>query len=187
MRKVGLFDLDGSLADYYNEMLRRLRTMAHPDEPPLAIDIWKEENHTPHIAARMWYIKDSIGFWRGLAPIESGLDVYRLSHHLGFENVVLSRSPDKHPIAAKEKIEWCLDHLEKPRITLSGDKDLVYGSFLFDDHPDYVDAWLVAHPTGIAIMPDTLLNREYTHERMVRYTNNLEEVGEVLRKLYVKD
>ena len=56
LSNVGLFDMDGSLADYEGALRRDLAAMAMPGDPDLK-DMWKAENRYPAIGARMKAIK----------------------------------------------------------------------------------------------------------------------------------
>src|SRR5438552_2262998 len=133
---IGLFDLDGSLADYEGGLRRYLNTLHGPMEPDLPADLWEAEKMA-HIAERMNLIKALPGFWRGLEPIGQGFMVVQFARQIGYELHVLTKGPRAHPTAWAEKLEWCQQYLPDVQVHITMDKGLVYGSFLYDDFPYY--------------------------------------------------
>lgn len=186
-QRVGLFDLDGSLADYHNRMMHHMKELQAPEEPPLPEDLWAAEEKYPHLTKRMWYIKSLPGFWRTLPRIEAGFDVYNLSEKIGFTNYILTKGPSNkdHAAAYAEKFLWCHDNIKNPRMNLSCDKGKQFGRFLYDDFEPYIRAWLEWRPRGIVIMPDTPFNRKFEHPNVVRYDGkNIAQVADVLQRVY---
>lgn len=184
---VGLYDLDGSLADFHGEMIRHMKALQAPEEPPLPEDLWAAEEEQPHLKRRMWYIKNLPGFWKTLPRIEAGFDVYNLSEKIGFTNYILTKGPSNpdHAGAYTEKVLWCHANIKSPRINLSCDKGKQYGRFLYDDFPPYIEAWLQWRPRGIVIMPVTPFNGKLNHPNVIRYDGkNLSQIAEVLKRVY---
>lgn len=180
LEDVGLFDMDGSLADYTGQLEKDLLKLAGPGEPPLG-DLWKAEKKR-HIGARMRLIKALPGWWRNLPPIEAGMKVFELARELGFTNNVLTKGPKHHPMAWQEKVEWCRAKLgQKTPVHITEDKGLVYGKFLYDDFPEYCIAWLRHRPRGLVIMPVNSWNVDFHHPQVIKYDGtNLDEVREAL-------
>jgi hypothetical protein len=56
-RRIGLFDMDGSLFDFEGAMRHGLELLHSPDEPPLPANLW-ELDDVPHMKARMRLIKN---------------------------------------------------------------------------------------------------------------------------------
>src|SRR5262245_59601487 len=106
---IGLFDLDGSLADYDKAMLAGLATLKTPEEP--TIEDVHEAYQIPHIRARIDAISRQPNFWFNLEPIPIGFQVLHLAKEIGFHIHVLTHGPKTKPWAWKEKVEWCQKHL----------------------------------------------------------------------------
>lgn len=180
LEDIGLFDMDGSLADYIGTLQADLAALQAPGEPPIG-DMWLAEKQ-PHIANRMRLIKAQPGWWRDLPPIEAGMKVFEAAAELGFTNNVLTKGPRHHPNAWQEKVEWCRKYLgHKTPVHITEDKGLVYGKFLYDDFPDYCLSWLRHRPRGLVIMPVNEFNKDFYHPQVVRYDGtNLDEVKAAL-------
>ncbi len=111
--KIGLFDLDGSLAGYVEQLVADLELLRGPGDPVItAENIWSHD-HAPYIKARMDLIKSLPGWWRKLPVIKMGKFVFDLARNLGFHNVVVTKAPQRHPNAWTEKVEWSLIELGK--------------------------------------------------------------------------
>lgn len=167
---VGLFDMDGSLADYEGALMRDMEMLRSPSEPPF--DDPHDESQ-PHLVARTRLIKSQPGWWLGLAPIKMGWDVYHAALDLGFNNHILTKGPKRYPQAWKEKVEWC--HREIGPVAdvhVVSDKKLVYGKFLYDDFPEYMLRWLSFRPRGLGIMPVNRHNADFSHPQVIKYTGD---------------
>lgn len=182
---IGLWDLDGSLADYDGQLRWELNKIRSPDEP-LIEDLWEMEK-LPHIKARMRLIKSQPNWWANLPVIGDGLRVFEIAQRIGFRNIVLTKGPHSLPSAWKEKVEWSQRQLgENIGIQITCDKSLVYGKFLYDDYPEYMSAWLDKRPRGLGIMPATNGNRNFRHPRVVRFYDgrDIPEVKAALEVVY---
>lgn len=185
--RIGLFDMDGSLADFETALRAGLESLRSPAEPPLTDDLWEQER-LPHIRERMRLIKATPGWWRSLAPIPDGMRVVEAARAIGYQVNVLTKGPAAHPSAWAEKLEWCRTHLgDDVDVHITMNKGLVYGTFLYDDFPDYMLKWLEHRPRGLGIMPDTPANRNFTHPQVIRYdSTNFEAVHEALLIAYTR-
>lgn len=177
---IGLFDMDGSLADFDGALRRDLERMRAPQEPPPGADLW--ENTPPYMEERMRLIRSSPGWWRSLPPIEAGFVVYRLAQELGFNNQVLTKGPKWFATAWQEKLEWCQRYFgDDIDVHVVSDKKVVYGKFLYDDYPGYMLRWLEHRPRGLGIMPVTEWNKDFRHPNVLRWDGtNLDAVGRAL-------
>lgn len=182
MTNAGLFDMDGSLADYTGRLVADLEMMRSPQEPEItAANLWTAENAHKWLKVRIRLIKAQPNWWLNLPPIEAGLRVFRESEKIGYNNHILTKGPKKHPDAWSEKHKWCARHLGSVPVTVTSDKSLFYGKFLYDDFPDYADAWLKHRPRGLVIMPVTEYNVEYQHPQVVKWDGtNWDEVVHAL-------
>ena len=179
---IGLFDMDGSLVDYEGALRSDLTKLAAPSDPPLDC-LWDDSK--VWLASRMRLIKSMPGWWRNLPPIESGMMVYHLALHMGFQCQVLTKGPKKHSSAWAEKLEWCQHHLHGDiDVHVVSDKKIVYGKFLFDDYPDYMLRWLKHRPRGLGIMPVTPYNKDFVHPNVLMYDgSNLDAVRTALESV----
>lgn len=146
---IGLFDLDGTMADFDKSMAHHLEILRSPLEDA-AHDETKFED-IPHMKARRRLIKSLPGFWRNFERLQAGFDILALMEELKFSNYVLSKSPRKFPLAASEKIGWCVEHVPNLPVILSEEKALVYGKVLVDDWVPYVENWIKFRPRGLVI------------------------------------
>lgn len=187
--RVALFDLDGSLADYDLAMRRDLAALTAPGEPAITgeTNLHELEDRAPHIKARMELIKAKSGWWRALPRIERGFVIVNLAREIGYRLNVLTKAPITQPQAWSEKVEWCKQQpeLEHVDIHLTMNKGLVYGTFLYDDYPVYMDLWLANRPRGLGIMLVTADNANYSHKNVVKWDGtNLEEIRAAMQLAY---
>jgi hypothetical protein len=183
---IGLFDLDGSLAGYDDELARCLNLVRHPDEPVVTAQNLRELENAPYIGARMKLIKSQPGWWAGLPLIPKGLAVYRLAYEIGFTNKILTKGPKSHSLAWKEKLDWVFNNLsDETEVTITFDKSDVYGKFLYDDYLDFGLKWLKNRPRGLVIMPVERISDEIIHPRILQYDgSNLTQVEDALHVCY---
>jgi hypothetical protein len=184
---IALIDMDGTVADFDGAMIRELKRLASPGEPPvigedgLYID-------APHIRARRKLIRSQPGFWRSLKPYKPGFEILAVLEELGFKCHVLTKGPAHEPAGWAEKVEWCRKHLHGMPIVISEDKSLVYGKVLVDDWPDYYFGWLKHRPRGLVIAPAQAWNGDTWNPQVVRYDGeNLYEVRKHLQQIVGKN
>jgi|WetSurMetagenome_2_1015567.scaffolds.fasta_scaffold289612_2 5'-nucleotidase len=178
MSNIALFDLDGTLADFDSAMRANMTMLASPGEPDWNPDA--EEEEPRHIKFRRRMIKSVPGFWLGLGRMSDGFELLRMAKTVGFNIVILSRGPSQNPLAWKEKIEWCrLNIPYEHSVTLTEDKDLVYGRVLVDDWPPYIRGWLAHRPRGMVIMPGRTWNKGFVHPQVYRYVQETAEATEM--------
>lgn len=188
MTNAGLFDMDGSLADYTGRLVADLEEMRSPGELIVtAANLWTAEQSHKWLKARMRSIKAQPDWWYNLEPIENGMRVFRKAAEIGYHNHILTKGPKKHPEAWAEKHRWCARYLDSVPVTVTSDKSLVYGKFLYDDFPDYAEAWLKHRPRGLVIMPVTEYNADYSHPQCVKWDGtNWDEVVYALTAAYTR-
>jgi hypothetical protein len=181
---IGLFDLDGSLADYDKAVLTGLSVLKDPENIDFASP--REAYAFPHIKARMELITKQPGWWLNLEPIPMGFQILELAKNIGFQINVLTQGPKWNSLAWKEKVEWCQKHLGNDvDIHITRNKGMVYGKFLYDDYPEYMLKWLEYRPRGLGIMPENAQNKSFKHPQVVHWTgNNLDEIATRLQRAY---
>ena len=187
--REALFDMDGSLADYDKAMRLCMRAMRNPNEPEIGEedDMHSLEDGNPHIKVRMDYIKSNPGWWARLPRIENGFKIVTAAKEIGFNLNILTKGPSKHSAAWKEKLDWCQSQpeLKTADIHMTMNKGLVYGTFLYDDFPPYMDIWLKHRPRGLGIMPVTSYNKDYLHPNVIKWDGtNYVEVYAALEVAY---
>jgi hypothetical protein len=187
---IGLFDLDGSLADYAGQLKQDLsKVLNKTDLDKLnELGIWAVDDLEP-FKSLIRLIRHQPDWWKNLKPITDGLDIFNLSDKIGFENNILTKGPKHYPQAWKEKVEWCQWHLGQDiDIHITSDKGMVYGKFLYDDYPDYMLRWLSRRPRGLGIMPVNDFNWNFSHPQVVKWNGtNYYEVKEALEGCYKRD
>jgi len=153
--RIGLFDLDGTLANYDEAMRHWLDLLKSPDEPDFAVHARQPEHHYQ----RQCVIRRQPGFWLNLAPVRLGFEVMRLAQEVGFCNFhACTRGPSDCPSAWSEKYQWVQRYKQTGqlpadmKITITEDKGTVYGRFLCDDHWPYLQRWLQHRRRGLAVL-----------------------------------
>jgi hypothetical protein len=181
---IGLFDLDGSLADYDLQMVNDLNALRSPEEPMVTVESLRTMDRLPHIGARMKLIKARPGWWAGLPPIEAGMRIFKVARTLQFDCKVLTKGPKSHSLAWKEKLDWAFENLgDEVEVTITFDKSQVYGKFLYDDYLDYNLVWLSHRPRGLVIMPVRKLSGTIIHPQILEYDGtNVDQVVNALRR-----
>jgi len=186
--KFALFDMDNSLFDYEGALRAGLQAIAAPGESPITAEtsLW-ELDKQPHMNARMDLIKSQPCWWRNLHAIPMGLIVWDLAKSIGFHNQILTKGPNRKSRAWKEKVDCCQKHFgQDVDIFLTSarkGKGQVYGLTLYDDHVPYMEAWLEWRKRGLGIMPVTVENKDFKHERVIKYDGSIESIKEVKAKL----
>ncbi len=188
---IALFDMDGSIADYDAAMRRDLRAMRAPCEPPIldSDSVHDLEDEYRHLEVRMRFIKSTPSWWANLPRIENGFTIVTLASQIGYAVNILTKGPSSHPVAWKEKLEWCRaqPELSGAAIHITMDKGLVYGALLYDDFPPYMEAWLRHRPRGLGIMPVTDYNESYAHPNVVKWDGkNFDVVRAALVAAYMR-
>ncbi|RJQ25733.1 hypothetical protein C4577_05045 [Candidatus Parcubacteria bacterium] len=186
MPTIGLFDLDGSLANHDEALLRDISKIAAPNDNVVTGENFWKLDELPYMKARFDLIRNQPGWWLSLNPIEKGMKIFHAAKEIGFCCNVLTKGPKSKPLAWKEKLEWCHKYLgDEHHVHVTMNKGIVYGKFLYDDYPDYMTAWLEHRPRGLGIMPVTESNKDFNHPNVIKYDgDNYEEVVTALRLCY---
>jgi hypothetical protein len=153
--RIGLFDMDGTLANYEQAMEWWLERLRSPGEPFHRV----HAREPAYAYERQRVIRRQPGFWRDLEPIELGFEVLEVAREVGFTNFhACTKGPDDCPAAWSEKVEWIQRHKREGRlpaqmrITITEDKTTVYGRFLCDDHVPFLEGWLRYRRRGLGIL-----------------------------------
>lgn len=187
-RKIALFDMDGTLADYIGTMVRDLNRLRSPVEPELTVHDLKEP--VPDwLENRMTVIKNVPGWWKALPTLDDGFLVLDWAVRMGFHPQVCTKGPRKTTIAWEEKYLWCQKNIdgagftkEPIDITITHDKSGIYGTVLVEDWPPYVKGWLKWRKRGTVILLDRPYNQDFDHPQVVRFIDNNSASTEAMLK-----
>jgi hypothetical protein len=187
---IGLFDLDGSLADYSGQLKKDLSNVLNKTDLDKLneLGVWAVDEFEP-FKSLIRLIRHQPNWWKNLPLIGNGLGIFDLATKIGFKNHILTKGPKHYPQAWKEKVEWC-QHLfgKDVDIHITSDKGMVYGKFLYDDYPEYMERWVKRRPRGLGIMPVNDFNKNFSHPQVIKWDGtNYDEVKEALEKCYERN
>lgn len=186
--KIALFDLDNTLCDYENQMLRDLAAMRSPGEPVIEIYHGKMPAWLEY---RMDLVKNQPGWWENLGTKLTGFHLLDMARSIGFCIQVLTKGPRRKSIAWGEKLRWSQKYLgDDIDVTITQDKSGTYGRILVDDFPDYMEKWLSRRPRGLGIMPEMRHNKDFKHARLIKYdgtVSGLEAVRERMQEAFDRE
>ncbi len=172
MKRV-IVDMDEVIADPMGDMITWYKK-----EYELDVDYSKmiggswlkgfPEQHQPIVRERLL----SPGFFRNLSVMENSVEVLKEINER-YELFIVSAAME-FPNSLKEKLEWMQEHfpfIGWRQITLCGDKRLVYGDYMIDDHVRNLQ-----HFNGKKYLYTSAHNLDVTeYERL----NNWEEAAKV--------
>jgi 5'(3')-deoxyribonucleotidase len=184
-RKLALFDMDGTLADYHTKLKTDMENIAAPNED---VNYDYHGIMPNHIFKRKNLITSQPGWWLGLDCLQLGWDIYHMCVIIGYEIMILTKGPiDRHNSWA-EKLQWCKKYVQDNNITVTTDKSIMYGRVLVDDYPDYMLSWLKYRPRGVGIMPKSEMSKGFSHPQVIIYDGtNKDEVKNVLIKSFERE
>lgn len=180
-KKVALFDLDGTLSDYFKALTADLKKLRSPHEKPFSLPI--EDNAPAYMKNRKKLIVGSESWWANLPKFKLGWDILNLAEKMGFRIVILTKASSKNPASYSGKKIWVNKYLKEGiEMIIASSKGLVYGKILVDDYPGFIKDWLKFRPRGLVIMPASNLNKNFKHKQVIRYTGkNLKEVKRAMK------
>lgn len=127
IKKKKIFcDMDGTLCDFMG-----------------AFHYYKEDD------SNIKYPQSKIGFFTNLKPLPNAIESFnKLKEH--YDMWILTRPSFKNIHCYSEKAQWILDNLGYDileKLVLSGDKSLIKGDYLIDDHhgdgqPEFEGEWI---------------------------------------------
>lgn len=168
---VILFDMDGTLCDWFGKIIKDLNTIKGPDEPEIT-EIPKG-GIKKYLRTRLDVLMQRIDWWVDLEPLPLGMDLWNIAGELGFERMILTQGPRRNPEAWTGKKIWVDKFLGiDTKVTITRDKSIVDGAILIDDWPLYVLPWLQEHPSRSVILPQGPHNTTFKHKRSITYTGN---------------
>jgi 5'-nucleotidase len=135
MQRV-IVDMDEVIADPMNEMINwyRKKYEMDVDYEKMLVGSWLKGFPDEHQSLVMERIL-SPGFFRNLPVIADSVDVLKEMNQR-YEMFIVSAATE-FPNSLKDKMEWLLEHFPFftwKQITLCGDKSLICGDYMIDDH-----------------------------------------------------
>jgi len=178
--KIILTDLDGPLADFEGEFLRRWRDK-YPDEFFIPFEerrsFFFNDEYPEHLRKQAADVLEEPGFFAALAPVTSGLEAVKSMVELGHKVVICTSDIYMNKSGLADKRAWVEKHLGVPLakgMIFTRDKTLVRGDYLIDDKPEITGA---LQPAWKHVVFDQPFNRNTSHElRISMDWSNWEDV-----------
>ena len=186
--------MDGVLFDYEGQLRKDLDRITSDIEWEQydyeKYSVWDLEKMHPWIRERMDLIKNQVNWWRSLPKFTPGWEVYDMAIAAGFQTQILTKGPQKRPIAWGEKRQCIIDHLGEDVAVnvVSENKSYYYGRILVDDYPEFIEGWLEHRPRGLAIMPLHSYNENFSHPNVIHYDGrNGEEIQRAIQAAHDRE
>jgi 5'-nucleotidase len=150
-----LVDLDGILTDCVPYWLKILNDRHGTKVTVDDIDLWslhKCGDLKTLTADQVYAPLSEVGFFRNMKPLDGAIENLKKLFDDGHEIIILS-SPSS-PVSAKEKLEWCAEHLPwLPAASVAlvniQLKKLIGADVVIDDNPDVLTDYPKAWPQAI--------------------------------------
>jgi len=165
-----LIDMDGVVADFDGEFLRRWRER-YPDKFYVP---WEErtsfyvkEQYPDDLKPLVTEIVREPGFFRDMMPIEGGKEALTEMDSMGIEVFICTSPLSEYKNCVLEKFEWVEQVLGPQwvkRIILTKDKTLVKADILIDDKPEITG--VEKSPGWEHILYDRPYNRAVNRKRL---------------------
>ncbi len=170
-----LIDMDGVIADFEGEFLRRWKE-SHSDKKYIALEdrkgFYLREQYPQEYREFVQEIYHGPGFYRNLPPIPGALQALREIKSTA-KSVFLCTSPmlPKYENCVLEKYHWVFDKLGEDwihNIILTKDKTIVKGDILIDDMPEING---LEKPEWEHVLYDQPYNRNVNGKRRLTWKN----------------
>ncbi|MBL8008276.1 MAG: 5'-3'-deoxyribonucleotidase [Ignavibacteria bacterium] len=170
-----LIDMDGVIADFEGEFLRRWRNL-YPGKKYVPLEerrgFWLREQYPEEYQDLVQEIYHSPGFYQNLPPVSGAIEaVKEISESLN--NVFLCTSPmiPKYENCVLEKYHWVYENLGGDwinKIIVTKDKTVVRGDVLIDDMPEITGSM---KPEWEHILYDQPYNRNIKNRKRLTWNN----------------
>ncbi len=141
-KKIILVDLDGPLADFEGEFLKRWQEQ-FPNEFFIPLEQRKafflNDDYPEHLREEVARIIATAGFFAGLAPVPGGVDAVKEMTALDNKVFVCTSDIYTNTTGLADKRTWVqkyLGHDFAKTMIFTRDKTLVRGDYLVDDKPE---------------------------------------------------
>lgn len=179
MSKIVLVDMDGVLADFNKELLKRFKER-YPNKLQIPFEQLKthntEDNYEREDREIIRNIYHEPGFVKSLEPIPGGLEAIK-EMSSRWDVVICTAFLKKYENCIGEKFEWIHNYLGNEwikRMILTRDKTLVNGDYLIDDKPEQNG---VCKPTWEHVLYSQPYNAQITDKRRLTWKNWKEILG----------
>lgn len=165
-----LIDMDGVLADFDGEFLKRWRER-YPDKfyVPLTerTTFYVKEQYPDELKPLVSEIVGNPGFFRDMMPMAGGKEALTEMESMGHELFICTSPLSRYRNCVLEKFEW-VDRVLGPswvkRIILTRDKTLIKAEYIIDDKPEIKGVENM--PSWEHILYDQPYNREINRKRL---------------------
>lgn len=177
--KTILYDVDGTLFNFEKKIIQDLNAMNSPNEQE--ITALYREDIPDHLWDRMTYIKNQPGWWFTLPKIDNGFKLWEFTKNRGFRHVIVAKAPSCNELAIAEKIINIRKHFGRnvPFHIVSDEESYVKtdvkGDIIVEDSAMFAENWLEANPLGWSILMDNKYNKDFNHDRCVRFNGAFTE------------
>lgn len=198
-RPLAAVDLDGTLADFPETLLRVFNQRHGAAFGVLRVDDWTkyriEDQYPPEIAERLDWIMREPGFFASLSPYPEVHAAIR--EILLFADVEICTMPPLAPMphgrkvtdahAAGDKVGWVTRHLPEVAadVTITHKKHRIRADALVDDSAKNIVKWCEAHPKGLGYLVARPWNRHAPLPKNAR-RGSLDSVAPTLREWLAK-
>ncbi len=165
-----LIDMDGVIADFDQEFLKRWRTR-HPDKLYIPLEerstFYLKDSYPKELKPLVAEILLESSFFRGMLPMPGAKEALEEMRERGFEIFICTSPLSTYNNCVLEKYEWVEKVLGPSwvkQLILTKDKTIIKGDFLIDDKPVITGA--EEHPEWEHILYDRPYNREVNKRRI---------------------
>lgn len=165
-----LVDMDGVIADFDGEFLKRWRER-HPDKFFIPLEerttFYVKDQYPEELKPLVAEILLEPGFFREIMPMDGAREALLEMERLGLELFICSSPLSAYRNCVLEKYEWVEKFLGADwvkRLILTKDKTLVKADYLIDDKPEITGAETV--PAWEHILYDRPYNRGANRKRL---------------------
>jgi len=165
-----LIDMDGVIADFDGEFLKRWRER-YPDKFYVPMEertaFYVKDQYPEELKPLVTAIVREPGFFRGIMPMEGCMEALLEMEAMGHEVFICTSPLGAYKNCVLEKFEW-VDQFLGPewvkRIVLTKDKTIVKADVIIDDKPEIIG--VESAPSWEHILYDRPYNRDVNKKRL---------------------
>lgn len=169
--KIVLVDLDGPLADFESEFLKRWKEK-FPNEFFIPLKqrrtFFLNDEYPEHLRKKVAQIIATAGFFSDLFPVPGSLDAVKAMVTLGNKIIICTSDIYFNMTCLADKRRWVQTHLGDnlaKTMIFTRDKTLVRGDFLVDDKPEITG---LLNPEWKHIIFDQPFNRQIVNKIRIK-------------------
>lgn len=145
---IGLFDMDGILADLLLEVQATYFNETGKTFDPQTLKSFDLDSQLPGFRELKYWTRP--GIFKNLAPIKGAIEA--MTELDSLVNIYILSAPTKNGGSVPEKAEWLAKYLpfiHRRRYIFTPAKWLVRGDLFVDDHANNLVEWKRANPQGL--------------------------------------